>query len=184
VLVMVILMLLLVVWFWYAILNQKGIGIILKWLFILLIGSLRWNIHHRQSVKLWLNVSENICQWNQWDLHLHLQSEICNWDLPSCWKNTLITACPKLKDASHNNTQVYRPIAVTPIQARIFDKLALTNLNKVMASGDDTFQFAYKNRLLRISSFKIFMKPPERQSKDYLSTTHQPSRVLLKQTAS
>lgn len=63
---------------------------------------------------------------------------------PGSWKHALITPVPKTKTAIFTNMKDYRPIAVTPIQARILDKIALKRLEKPMENSEDRFQFAYK----------------------------------------
>jgi hypothetical protein len=63
---------------------------------------------------------------------------------PSCWKQALVTACPKSSDAIYSNPKLYRPIAVTPIQARVLDKLALKQIDKTMKCQEDPNQYAYK----------------------------------------
>jgi len=57
-----------------------------------------------------------------------------------------MTACPKTKDATFDNPQQFRPIAITPIQSRILDKIALDYLDQDMKPREDVCQYAYKTR--------------------------------------
>ena len=66
---------------------------------------------------------------------------------PNVWKSALVTAVPKKNDISYNDVAKFRPISVTPIQARVLDKLALMLLESTMKHTEDPFQFAYKSHL-------------------------------------
>lgn len=66
---------------------------------------------------------------------------------PNTWKKAAVTACPKTKEASIKNPKSFRPIAVTPIQARCLDKIVLQEVQKSMKDSEDVYQFAYKENL-------------------------------------
>lgn len=64
---------------------------------------------------------------------------------PETWKKAIVTACPKSATATISEPKLFRPIAVTPIQARVLDKIALKRIDKLMENQNDMYQFAYKS---------------------------------------
>lgn len=71
---------------------------------------------------------------------------------PTCWKYAYITPVPKKPNVLFSDHKSYRPIAVTPIQARILDKIALKRINNAMSHLEDVCQFAYKNNFSTIDA--------------------------------
>ena len=65
---------------------------------------------------------------------------------PSPWKTALVTTVPKNSD-EYNILSSFRPVAVTPIQSRVLDKLALAYFSKIFQAHEDPNQFAYKKGL-------------------------------------
>ena len=59
-------------------------------------------------------------------------------------KSTFAKESPKKKNAKFTEPNYFRPIAVTPIAARIMDRIALEYLEDAMSKSQDIFQFAYK----------------------------------------
>lgn len=74
---------------------------------------------------------------------------------PTLWKYALVTPIPKKPQATFQEPNLFRPIAVTPTQARILDKIALKILQENMAEDEDPYQFAYKRNSSTIDSLLI-----------------------------
>lgn len=64
---------------------------------------------------------------------------------PNIWKSAHVTACPKTSQYDFSNPKIFRPIAVTPMLARIFDRIILSKLENLMMDTEDKHQYAYKN---------------------------------------
>ena len=62
--------------------------------------------------------------------------------VPSIWKKSLISPVPKKKTPSCLND--YRPVALTPIVMKCFERLVLKRLLTFTSQHLDPFQFAYK----------------------------------------
>ena len=74
-------------------------------------------------------------------------ANLFNWSLreccvPSVWKNSVICPIPKKKNPSSLND--YRPVALTSIVMKCFEKLALRRLLTFTNEHLDPLQFAYK----------------------------------------
>ena len=72
---------------------------------------------------------------------------IFNWSLkacsvPSIWKNSTVCPVPKKKNPTTLND--YRPVALTPIVMKCFEKLVLQRLLSFVDQYLDPCQFAYK----------------------------------------
>jgi len=74
------------------------------------------------------------------------EKSLCAQTYPSSWKKALVTPILKSRNLDENNLKNYRPVAVTPIQARILDKIALSFMEKSMKIHEDNHQFAYKEK--------------------------------------
>lgn len=74
-------------------------------------------------------------------------SLIFNWSLRDCtvprvWKNS--TICPVPKNNKPKALNDYRPIALTPIVMKCFERIMLSRLVTQTAPHADPYQFAYK----------------------------------------
>ena len=73
--------------------------------------------------------------------------KIFNWSLKTCsvpgiWKNSTVCPVPKKKNTTTLND--YRPVALTSIVMKCFEKLVLRHLLTFVHQHLDPFQFAYK----------------------------------------
>ena len=64
------------------------------------------------------------------------------WCVPSVWKNSVI--CPVLKKKNPSSLNDYRPVALTSIVMKCFEKLVLRRLLTFTNEHLDPLQFAYK----------------------------------------
>ena len=74
-------------------------------------------------------------------------SILFNWSLNDCfiptiWKHSIIRPIPKNNKPSCTND--YRPVALTSIVMKCFERIILSNLRPVVEPAVDRFQFAYK----------------------------------------
>ena len=58
-------------------------------------------------------------------------------------------------DLTYSNPKLYRPIAVTPIQARSFDKIALKRIQELLENQEDPHQYAYKTNFSTIDALLV-----------------------------
>ena len=76
-------------------------------------------------------------------------ANLFNWSLgeccvPSMWKNSVIYICPILKKKNPSSSNDYRPVALTSIVMKCFEKLVLRRLLTFTNEHRDPLQFAYK----------------------------------------
>ena len=74
-------------------------------------------------------------------------SILFNWSpndcfIPTIWKHSIIRPIPKNNKPSCTND--YRPVALTSIVMKCFERIILSNLRPVVEPAVDRFQFAYK----------------------------------------
>ena len=74
-------------------------------------------------------------------------STLFTWSLkdgivPGLWKTSMI--CPILKNNSPSDLSDYRPIAITSVVMKCFEKIVLHHLLDLTNGMQDPFQFAYK----------------------------------------
>uniref|UniRef100_A0AAR2JVL9 Reverse transcriptase domain-containing protein n=1 Tax=Pygocentrus nattereri TaxID=42514 RepID=A0AAR2JVL9_PYGNA len=62
--------------------------------------------------------------------------------VPACWKTSTIIPVPKCSSAACPND--FRPVALTPIVMKCFEKLVLNHLKTVLPPSLDSHQFAYR----------------------------------------
>ena len=73
---------------------------------------------------------------------------VCNWSLkecsiPSAWKSSIICPVPKKKSPAILND--YRPVTLTSLVMKCFEKIVLQHLLTFTSQQQDPFQFAYKS---------------------------------------
>ena len=71
-----------------------------------------------------------------------LRQEHNNGIVPGGWKTFLI--CPISPKNSPSNSSIYRPIAITSVVMKRFEKIILPHLSDLTNGMQDPFQFAYK----------------------------------------
>ena len=62
--------------------------------------------------------------------------------VPRCFKATTIVPIPKKTKVTCLND--YRPVALTPVVMKCFEKLVLAHIDSIIPSSLDPYQFAYK----------------------------------------
>ena len=62
--------------------------------------------------------------------------------MPNLWKTSTIIHVPKKANASELND--YRPVALTPVVMKSFERIVLNKLLSVVGPSLDKYQFAYK----------------------------------------
>ena len=62
--------------------------------------------------------------------------------VPKVFKEATIIPVPKKKTISSLNE--YRPVALTPIRMKVFEKLVMASLRTVLPKSMDPYQFAYR----------------------------------------
>ncbi|XP_062859991.1 polycystin-1 [Trichomycterus rosablanca] len=62
--------------------------------------------------------------------------------VPTCWKTSIIIPVPKRTTAACLND--FRPVALTPIAMKCFEKLVLCHLKAALPPALDPYQFAYR----------------------------------------
>ena len=77
----------------------------------------------------------------------HVFTNIFNWSLeictvPACFKKSVIVPVPKKASPSCLND--YRPVALTSVTMKCFEKLVLKFINSLLPNGFDPHQFAYR----------------------------------------
>ncbi len=63
--------------------------------------------------------------------------------VPTCFKATTIIPVPKKSSPSCFND--YRPVALTPIPMKCFERLVMQHIKSVLPPSLDPFQFAYRS---------------------------------------
>ena len=63
-------------------------------------------------------------------------------ELPNCFKSSYIVPVPKKPSPESLND--YRPVALTSVIMKCFEKLILSYINSLLPSDFDPFQFAYR----------------------------------------
>ena len=71
--------------------------------------------------------------------NLSLQQSI----VPTCFKKATIIPVPKKAQATCLND--YRPVALTPVIMKCFERLVMARINSYLPAGLDTLQFAYRS---------------------------------------
>uniref|UniRef100_A0A3B1IXV6 Reverse transcriptase domain-containing protein n=1 Tax=Astyanax mexicanus TaxID=7994 RepID=A0A3B1IXV6_ASTMX len=79
---------------------------------------------------------------------------LCSATVPTCLKSTTIVSVPKKSTVSCLND--YRPVALTPIIMKCFERLVMRNIKTQLPSSLDPLQFAYR---------------PNRSTDDAITTT-------------
>ncbi len=77
------------------------------------------------------------CRTMQW------KSAISQAVVPTCFKATTIIPVPKKSSPSCFND--YRPVALTPIPMKCFERLVMQHIKSVLPPSLDPFQFAYRS---------------------------------------
>ncbi len=62
--------------------------------------------------------------------------------VPTCFKATTIIPVPKSSPSCFND---YRPVALTPILMKCFERLVMQHIKSVLPTSLDPFQFAYRS---------------------------------------
>jgi hypothetical protein len=61
---------------------------------------------------------------------------------PTCFKQTTIVPVPKYTKATCPNN--YRPVALTPVAMKCFERLVMAHINTIIPETLDLLQFAYR----------------------------------------
>jgi len=62
--------------------------------------------------------------------------------VPSCLKTSTVVPLPKKSPTTSLND--YRPVALTPVVMKCFEKLVRSHIKTFITSGSDPYQFAYR----------------------------------------
>ncbi len=82
--------------------------------------------------------------------------------VPTCFKATTIIPVPKKSSPSCFND--YRPVALTPIPMKCFERLVMQHIKSVLPPSLDPFQFAYRSN---------------RSTDDAIATALHPAALLI-----
>ena len=66
---------------------------------------------------------------------------------PTCWRQANVT--PILKGPPSSSVAIYRPVSITPVLSKVFERLASVRLGRFLerSGGLPTAQFAYRKGL-------------------------------------
>ena len=72
---------------------------------------------------------------------------LCLSSFPACWRHANVTQIPK--GPSSSSVSNYRPISITPVLSKVFDRLVVVRLGRFMEHCGvlPTTQFAYRKGL-------------------------------------
>ena len=78
----------------------------------------------------------------------HVLVQIFKWSLgmnkvPKCFKKSVIVPVPKKPNAKE--LKEFRPVALTSVVMKIFERLVLKQMNELFPADFDQYQFAYRN---------------------------------------
>lgn len=62
--------------------------------------------------------------------------------VPTCFKSTIIVPLPKKNTVACLND--YRPVALTPIVMKCFERIVMSHIKRTIPATLDRFQFAYR----------------------------------------
>ena len=94
-------------------------------------------------------------------------TSLCQAVVPTCLKATTIIPVPKKSSPSSFND--YRPVALTPILMKCFERLVMEHIKSVLPPSLDPFQFAYRSNRSTVDAIAPALHPAltHLDNKDY-----------------